>query len=230
MFWDIALPVLAALAQALTGFLGWRVTVDGVRPERKKRYEILFGLASLVGVVSVGVVAYRGNQVSGDLADIKRTQQEIKSNPPVLNVPAPVVNIPPPSKAEAKLQFAFWPVPTNERLSLSTSQPIQNGIVTVSFTAKNIGTAQAEKGQIWIQVCDGCEFAAEPEGTTTTDDAIVRRKRFDWLHMGSYFDPTELKIIPPSGATDFSLAFKYACDLCPPVDNKHPQRLKVHIK
>jgi hypothetical protein len=102
MFWDIALPVLAAIAQGLTGFLGWRVTVDGVRAERKKVYEWLFAIASLVGIVSVGIAAYRGSQISRDLADLRSGQQatnqgiqEIKNTPPIVNVAPPIVNIPP---------------------------------------------------------------------------------------------------------------------------------------
>jgi len=103
MFWDIALPVLAAFAQGLTGFLGWRVTVDGVKQERRVLYEWLFALASIVGIVSVGIAAYRGSQISRDLAEIKSGQltvnqgiQQMKSQPPqvTLNVPSPppVVN------------------------------------------------------------------------------------------------------------------------------------------
>jgi hypothetical protein len=94
MFWDITLPVLAAFAQGLTGLLGWRVTVDGVRQGRKKVYEWLFAIATLVGIISVGIAAYRGSQISSDLADLKAGQQktntsiqEIKSNPPVLKMP-----------------------------------------------------------------------------------------------------------------------------------------------
>src|SRR6266852_5998549 len=103
MFWDVALPVLAAIAQVLTGFLGWRVTVDGVREERKKVYEWLFALASLIGIVAVGVAAYRGSQISHDLADLKNEQmaanagiQHIENTPPSVTV-NPQINLPRPS-------------------------------------------------------------------------------------------------------------------------------------
>jgi hypothetical protein len=77
MFWDIALPVLAAVAQALTGYLGWRVAEDGVQPERKTLYEWMFIAATFVGIVSVGVAAYRGSQISGDLNDLKNGQNKV---------------------------------------------------------------------------------------------------------------------------------------------------------
>lgn len=167
MFWDVALAVLAATAQVVTGFLGWRVTVDGVRQDRKKIYELLFILASVIGIVAVGSAAYRGSRISGDLADLKAGQQEIRNNPPVVNVPPPIVNLPRiPAPARAQFQFAFWPVAPDEQLSTAISKSSENGIVTVAITAKNIGNAQADNGQIWIQICDECKFAEEPEGTS----------------------------------------------------------------
>jgi hypothetical protein len=102
MFWDIAFPVLAAIAQALTGFFAWRVTVDGVKQERKLMYEWLFAVATIVGVVSVGIAAYRGTGISHDLAELRSGQQttnagiqKIQSTPPaVVNVNPPVINFP----------------------------------------------------------------------------------------------------------------------------------------
>lgn len=35
MFWDITLATFAAAAQVLTAYLGWRVTVDGVRKKKQ---------------------------------------------------------------------------------------------------------------------------------------------------------------------------------------------------
>ena len=142
---------------------------------------------------------------------------------------------PPPMKyrkpLRANLRFAFWPVAADEQLVDTVSKSIENGAVTVSFTAKNEGNAQADNGQIWIQICDACKFAEEPEGTTVPpgEPIIVRRKRFDILHMGSYFDGTTLKIVPPSGVPFFTIAFKYACERCPSIDNNHPQKLRINL-
>lgn len=132
----------------------------------------------------------------------------------------------------AELQFTFWPInPDNEKLKDHISLPIVNGIVTVTFSAKNVGTAQADNGQVWIQLCDECAFAEEPGGTTAPkDDPKVRRKRFDILHMGSYFEGTTLKIAPRVGLTSFKIALKYSCEHCSPVENKRPQKLTVNIE
>jgi hypothetical protein len=61
---DILLAVLASLAQWITSYLGWRVTVDGVRPERRKLYEALFILGGIVGTIAIGLTAYRTNAVA----------------------------------------------------------------------------------------------------------------------------------------------------------------------
>jgi hypothetical protein len=145
--------------------------------------------------------------------------------------PPPKLAAEPKPQESAKLQFTFWPVsPNDEKLLDEVSVPVVNGIVTVVFSAKNVGTTQADNGQVWIQICDACKFAEEPEGTTMPPgDPLVRRKRFDTLHTGSYFEGTALKTIPPDRAAWFTIALKYACERCPPIDNRHPQKLRVNI-
>lgn len=129
----------------------------------------------------------------------------------------------PKTEEFAKLQFTFWPVdPKNEKFLDEVSLPVVNGVVTVAFSAKNVGKVQADNGQVWIQICDACKFGEEPEGTTMPPgDPIVRRKRFDTLHIGAYFEATTLKIVPPKGAAWFMIALKYACERCPSINNSH---------
>jgi hypothetical protein len=131
----------------------------------------------------------------------------------------------------AELQFSFWPIdPATEKIIKEVTAPIVNGIVIVEFTAKSTGDLQAKKGQIWIQICDQCSFAEEPEGSEGVhNDPIVRRKRFDSIAPGVYFDKTTLKIMPPAEGEYFTIAFKYSCEQCPPMDNKHPQKLRVNL-
>ena len=149
MFWDIALPVLAAFAQGLTGFLGWRVTVDGVQEERKKLYEWLFALASLIGIVSVGIAAYRGTQLSHDLADLKKGQQvtnagieHIESTtPPTVNV-YPQINMPgvPPPKEHTHVTYASPPTAYMLLRSPDLSVSLLSGRVpAVPFLFNNSG-------------------------------------------------------------------------------------------
>ena len=130
------------------------------------------------------------------------------------------------NKSKSILRFSFW---SDRDIFIDTlTAPVENGIVTIKFSAKNISTVQANKGKIWIQICNGCKFAEEPQGSETTDDVVVRRKPFESLYAGVYFEPTVLKIIPPQEVDHFTIAFKYACENCPPIDNEHPQKLRVN--
>ena len=136
----------------------------------------------------------------------------------------------PEPQKQASLKFSFLPLKPHEEMVYAADSPLAGGVVSLAFTAKNIGTVQADNGQIWIQLCDGCRFASEPEGSNVPpDDPTVRRKRFDHLHIGVYFDSTVLKIIPPADSSYFTIVFKYACEQCPEIDNKNPQKLRVNV-
>jgi len=133
------------------------------------------------------------------------------------------------NKSKAILRFTFWPLGSNGTFIDKLNVLVENGVVTVDFTAKNISTVQAKNGQVWIQICDRCKFAEEPQGSTIQPSSdVIRRWHFDSLYAGSYFDETKLKIIPPSGSKSFEIAFKYSCENCPPIDYEHPQKLMVN--
>lgn len=97
MFWDIVTAVAACSAQFLTAWLGWRVTVDGVREGRKKLYESLFIAGGFVGALSIGVATYRSRGVANDLAELKAGQGKVSqridqiakntAQPPIVSIP-----------------------------------------------------------------------------------------------------------------------------------------------
>jgi hypothetical protein len=130
---------------------------------------------------------------------------------------------------KAILRFSFWPMKSQDIFTTEISAPLENGAVTVAFTARNLSTVQANNGAVWIRISDVCRFAEEPEGSVKTAWDVVRKKRFDSLHAGVVFEPTYLKIVPPPGISSFTIAYMYACEKCPPVDNEHPQILKVNV-
>ena len=85
-------------------------------------------------------------------------------------------------------------------------------------------------GKFGFRFAMGASSRKNPEGSTAPlGEPTTRRKRFDVIHKGVYFDPTTLKIIPPTGISSFTIAFKYTCDNCLPVDNGHPQKLRINI-
>jgi hypothetical protein len=66
---DVLLAVVAALTQATTGILGWRVTVSGVpKDERRKLiYEVIFIGATACGIIAAGLAAHRSTSLIGEL-------------------------------------------------------------------------------------------------------------------------------------------------------------------
>jgi hypothetical protein len=77
-YWvDVVLSVLAASCQIATGYLGWRVTVDGHVPEgRGKLYERLIICFGLAGILTTGMAAYRSAGVSKALDALLEGQHQ----------------------------------------------------------------------------------------------------------------------------------------------------------
>jgi hypothetical protein len=223
---DTWLWILGASIPFGMGALGGHLSSD--RPV----YRWIFWIFGLVGVAVIATAGVRNQRAQTSLQIQLTTIQKNTEKPTTFTVnPTPVVvSTPNPTAKVAKLNFTFLPLDTNETLVTEISKPIVDGHVSVQFTAKNVGFAQANNGQIWIQVCDGCKYGESPAGSTEpTNEPLVRRKIFEHLHIGVYFEPTLLDIIPPAGIATFTLAFKYACDECPPLDNQHPQKLRVYL-
>lgn len=199
MFWDIVLPVLAAIGQVLTGFLGWRVTVDGVRPERKKMYEWLFAVASIIGIAAVGIAAYRGASASGQLEtvtkkldEIEKGQhvtnsgiQQIRETPPVVNVQPPRVTVNSPS------------VPQHTRVDF-----IQPVFPSISPLPLHVGQTPA----VNLAFANNGDFAvleARLGGTLQLANKADERKVFKTYRRGIKLSPPSGTINPRSGVLQF---------------------------
>jgi len=219
-YWDVAIAIVGFLVQCGLAYMGLTIT----HWKHKARFcaLVLIGLAFTVFAVKRGINS--ADKVQQQLNQIQRNTE----HPAIITVNPPQVVVKPPAAPKAELQFSFLPLGSN---NLLIDAPLVSGAVTIEWTAKNVGSAQADNGQVWIQICDGCKFAEEPAGTTVPqgDDPLVRRKRFDTLHMGSYFEASTLRIIPPRGLSAFNVVFKYACERCPPIDNEKTQKLKINI-
>jgi hypothetical protein len=235
------LPDVSGILLAAVGFAVLFVpeAIKALESKRKTRWAIavVFFLLGIAGMVSSHIQRGQAENAQRILeAKVDSTSSGVHEiaqytkQPPIVNLSVP----PPKSRPQekARLQFTFFPLGPKFELISEVSVPVVDGIVTVSFTAKEVGPAQANNGQVWIQLCDGCKFAEEPDGVNAPGDdrtSLVRRKRFDSISPGVMFDNTTLKIVPPSGIDSFSIAFKYGCEKCAPIDNDHPQKLIVHI-
>jgi len=162
MLWDIALAILAFASQFVTAYVGWRVTVDGVKQERTKLYEGLFVLCGLAGIIAIAASSYRAGGVAHDLAELEAGQQktntgiqEIKSNPPVVNVSPPVVNVntpPLPPLAASVLLLKITPNQMQVANGVATGlwawlAPGQTIGINIHFT--NMGPVTADVTKEW---------------------------------------------------------------------------------
>lgn len=195
-------------------------------------YRWTFWILGVLGVVIVAVAGMRNQKAQDSLQNqLNKIEQNTEKKPVIAVNPTPVtVRAPNPPISRAKLDFTFLPTGPNGASIKQISKPLIDGIASVQLTAKNVGSAQANNGQIWIQICDKCSFSEIPEGTTSPpEDSTTRRKAFEHLRRGVYLDPTTLKVIPVAGLTAFDILLKYGCNECPPLDNAHPQKLRVKL-
>jgi energy-coupling factor transporter transmembrane protein EcfT len=206
--------LIMACAFAVYAFWIWPPTLNRI-------WKII--IIVLVGFIYFSLIIFTRNEPQKQLTP-KDIADEVAKIPPRVIVPAVKTE-------KAKLQFSFWPLGSDYALIDTVRVPIENEIVTVEFTAKNISTAQANNGKLWIRICASCKFAEEPQNSLILhpDDKATRLISFGILDAGVHFNPIKLKIIPPPTGNDFIIAFYYACEKCPPVDDKHPQQLRVNL-
>ena len=146
---DILLVAVAALSQSITGYLGWRVTVDGGAPDsKKKRYEILFAACVVLGVLATVGIAYRGGNIGKDLDEIKRAQHEqgkelhqIEENQK--QQPNIAVTVPSPPKQRAIMALSRKTADDGIEIIKDPQYPQFGWVVNIS--CKNIGQTVTAK-------------------------------------------------------------------------------------
>ncbi len=148
LFFDISLVAIAALAQGITGYLGWRVTMDGAdfNSAKRKKYEFLFAACAILGVLATVGAAYRGGSIGKDLEEIKRSQQsqgkELKAieknqkHPP--NVTMTVPPAPPQPKRRAIVTLSRNTMDDGIQITRDSQYSQLGWLVNVS--CKNTGT------------------------------------------------------------------------------------------
>jgi hypothetical protein len=93
--------------------------------------------------------------------------------------------------------------------------------IRASFGVFNLSSVTAEKGEIIIRLCDGCQYGVEPEGGFTKtkngpDDERVRE--FDRVQEHSVVQDMAVTIIPPftAGSQKLVFAVLVKCENCEP--------------
>lgn len=64
---DVVLALIAATAQAVTGYLGWAASVDRIKKGRKTLYRGVFVFATICGIISTVAAAHRAVNLVNEL-------------------------------------------------------------------------------------------------------------------------------------------------------------------
>lgn len=130
---DVIIAVIAAATQAITVYWGWRliaVPLDPADAKRKRRFESGFIVCLTIGILAVGIAAYRSHGVSDQLAALQAGQQQtnagiqkIEQNPPKVEMPPAA----PPTEQRPK-SLGFLQFDHVEFLETSIAENQQLGI------------------------------------------------------------------------------------------------------
>ena len=140
-----------------------------------------------------------------------------------INTPAP-----PPTQTKAPVQekatlgFGWWSdtlgmrsdtLPTEEQVS-----PDSNGVLTVHFLVRNTSSVGAERVEIWVQICQRCSYASEPQGFDRPpgEDDQTRHKLVGDINPGVSVSDNTLMIKVPTDTLFIGVAFAGTCKNCDP--------------
>jgi hypothetical protein len=147
-----------------------------------------------------------GNAVD---AGLKKATGEINTNLVKIGKPEP--------PTPAVLTFSLWSSEASleKPLTLQYVPPDSDGNFPVDFTFGNSSQSSAKSIDIWIQLCELCSFAKEPDGfehPAGVSDQIRHRRMGD-LNSGMTVEKMTILIKAPR-SQNFQIAFRYACENC----------------
>ena len=117
----------------------------------------------------------------------------------------------------AILVFSLWDsgVSLDSPALQAFLQPDEAGNFIVDFTVGNSGPNTAKNVDIWVQVCDVCSFAKEPNGFEhpAGTDGHIRHRRIGDLNPGVNFEKMTILVKTPR-IPSFQVAFRSTCETC----------------
>lgn len=127
----------------------------------------------------------------------------------------------PPEKA--KLVFSLWSNNasySNFPIESENLSPDANGIYHIQFVVKNDSSVAAQGIEVWVAICDSCEFAGEQKGFDHFAGMGERERHRSIPSMNSgtnLLEGNELTVRPKLGPRQpFAVSFRSACNTCGP--------------
>ena len=123
----------------------------------------------------------------------------------------------PDPPVQAALNFTLWGdnVSIYQPLKTQYLQPDADGNFPVEFSFGDVSTASAKAIDIWVQICDSCSFAKEPQGFEhpAGGSDLVRHRHIGDLNSGISWEKTTLSVKAPR-SPGFQVGFRYTCENC----------------
>lgn len=154
--------------------------------------------------------------VRTDLKETARTFVEIVSkNASDLSKKIDSTKPVPPEKA--KLEFSFYTTEASKLPILVQEARVNTDLsIAVDFVFRNTSEVQAKSGEVWVQICQACEYTKEPNGFTKIagSDERVRHQDFAVLNSGVCSPKMTVEFKGPPNAGSITTSFEYRCENC----------------
>jgi hypothetical protein len=125
--------------------------------------------------------------------------------------------------AYAALQFSFWvddllaDFPVKVKSIMPT---LLDGTFSIDLTVRNVSDTPAKQAEVWIQLCDKCDFAGEPTGfdKPAGSNEHQRHRVIPILNSGVFLERMTLviRVEPNVEFGAFPLLCRYSCETCKP--------------
>jgi hypothetical protein len=130
-----------------------------------------------------------------------------------------------------QLLFSLWsedPKAASPLLA-SSLRPNKDGLFTVDFSIGNNSHSAARSIDIWIDVCDDCSFAKEPDGfdrpTGMRDQ--TRHRVASLLNPGASLPKLTVEVKLSKPFTSFEIGMRYSCEICEKMADTQVARIAV---
>ncbi len=120
-----------------------------------------------------------------------------------------------PVQEKAHLVFSLWDDTSSPAKPLLYKIiPVDaNGNVPIDFTFFNDSETVVENGDLWLDICTSCSFAAEPAGFQKLSGSLESiRHELITLNPGAASQKITILVTPPKGK--FLFGIRYACKAC----------------
>jgi hypothetical protein len=126
----------------------------------------------------------------------------------------------------AQLRFSFWTIKADElsttEIALLPEFSGDYGVYIFDVTTTNISDTTAKDVDMWVNICDSCTFAEEPQGfdRPTGMPEQMRHKFFAQLNPGVTLEKIPLHINVRRKYRKFNISFSYSCATCGKLSQK----------